>query len=164
MVGCSSMLVYNFLRAPSLASFAESISSLEEESEDNVWRILPEQREYYTKQFKRLQPVEDGVVQGTQHINYHNVVSYGLKHHKWKFLIDCARYVVKIWKWLLVWGEEAWLGLDKFWGQNFRIPHFSKAKYGKISNTKIYMTVEKDSKLNSKQIEPWDGVASWVLS
>ncbi|XP_078375123.1 uncharacterized protein LOC144658558 isoform X2 [Oculina patagonica] len=52
------------LRAPSLASFAESISSLEEESEDNVWRILPEQREYYTKQFKRLQPAEDGVVKG----------------------------------------------------------------------------------------------------
>lgn len=56
-----------FGRAPSLASFAESISSLEEESEDNVWRILPEQREYYTKQFKRLQPAEDGVVKGNLH-------------------------------------------------------------------------------------------------
>ena len=52
-------------RAPSLASFAESISSIEEESEDNLWRILPEQREYYTKQFRRLQPIEGGVVKGT---------------------------------------------------------------------------------------------------
>ena len=51
-------------RAPSLASFAESISSLEEETEDIVWRILPEQREYYTKQFRRLQPAETGVVKG----------------------------------------------------------------------------------------------------
>lgn len=52
------------LRAPSLASFAESISSIEEESEDNLWRIMPDQREYYTKQFRRLQPVQDGVVKG----------------------------------------------------------------------------------------------------
>lgn len=52
------------LRAPSLASFAESVSSIEEESEDNVWHILPDQREYYTKQFLRLQPAVDGVVKG----------------------------------------------------------------------------------------------------
>lgn len=52
------------LRAPSLASFAESISSIEEESEDNLWRILPEQKEYYTKQFIKLQPIEGGVVKG----------------------------------------------------------------------------------------------------
>ena len=54
----------HWCRAPSLASFAESISSIEEESEDNLWRILPEQREYYTKQFRRLQPIEGGVVKG----------------------------------------------------------------------------------------------------
>ncbi|XP_029187078.2 ralBP1-associated Eps domain-containing protein 1-like isoform X2 [Acropora millepora] len=52
------------LRAPSLASFAESISSIEEESEENLWRILPEQRDYYTKQFQKLQPVQDGLVKG----------------------------------------------------------------------------------------------------
>ena len=54
----------HFFRAPSLTSFAESISSIEEEGEDNAWRILPEQRDYYTKQFKRLQPVDGGVVKG----------------------------------------------------------------------------------------------------
>ena len=63
----TTVSVYNnfWFRAPSLASFAESISSIEEESEDNLWRILPEQREYYTKQFRRLQPIEGGVVKGT---------------------------------------------------------------------------------------------------
>lgn len=58
-------LLNSFLyRAPSLASFAESISSIEEESEENLWRILPEQRDYYTKQFQKLQPVQDGLVKG----------------------------------------------------------------------------------------------------
>ena len=58
-------LLNSFLyRAPSLASFAESISSIEEESEENLWCILPEQRDYYTKQFQKLQPVQDGLVKG----------------------------------------------------------------------------------------------------
>ena len=59
-----NLIFVHWCRAPSLASFAESISSIEEESEDNLWRILPEQREYYTKQFRRLQPIEGGVVKG----------------------------------------------------------------------------------------------------
>ena len=62
---CGFFFFFFACRAPSLASFAESISSIEEESEDNLWRIMPDQREYYTKQFRRLQPVQDGVVKGT---------------------------------------------------------------------------------------------------
>lgn len=33
-----------------------------------MWCILPDQREYYTKQFLRLQPAIDGVVKGNNRI------------------------------------------------------------------------------------------------
>ncbi|XP_032219479.2 ralBP1-associated Eps domain-containing protein 1 isoform X2 [Nematostella vectensis] len=52
------------LRAPSLTSFAESTSSVEDEGEEDVWVIQHEQRDYYATQFRKLQPGEDGVIKG----------------------------------------------------------------------------------------------------
>lgn len=42
---------------------SSSISS-ENESIDDVWTISKEQREYYLKQFKTMQPEENGVIIG----------------------------------------------------------------------------------------------------
>ena len=47
---------------------------MEEEGEENPWVIQPEQKDYYTKQFQKLQPMEDGVVKGEINVLYCFVV------------------------------------------------------------------------------------------
>ena len=47
------------------SSVPESTSSMEDsESENEEWKITSEQREYYTNQFKKLQPNEGDVIKG----------------------------------------------------------------------------------------------------
>ncbi|KXJ10106.1 RalBP1-associated Eps domain-containing protein 1 [Exaiptasia diaphana] len=53
------ILLYNRPPSPS-----KSTSSIEEEQETSPWHILAEQYEYYTKQFRRLQPNDGGVIKG----------------------------------------------------------------------------------------------------
>lgn len=47
-------------------SIPESMSSVESEQDDSVWKINTEQREYYTKQFKKIQPNIGEVIKGPQ--------------------------------------------------------------------------------------------------
>ena len=43
-----------------------STSSLESEVEDTVWKINDEQRDYYTNQFKTLQPNVIDIIKGIE--------------------------------------------------------------------------------------------------
>ena len=43
-----------------------STSSLESEVEDTVWKINDEQRDYYTNQFKTLQPNVMDIIKGIE--------------------------------------------------------------------------------------------------
>ena len=55
------------------------MSSVDSEQDDSVWKINNEQREYYTKQFKKIQPNISEVIKGK--INFFlqgNLVVYKL--------------------------------------------------------------------------------------
>ena len=49
-------------------SIRGSTSSLESEVEDTVWKINDEQRDYYTNQFKTLQPNVMDIIKGIEQI------------------------------------------------------------------------------------------------
>ena len=46
------------------SSIPESTSSVDSSSDNEEWRITQEQKEYYTNQFKSLQPNEVDVIKG----------------------------------------------------------------------------------------------------
>ena len=63
------MLFYFRNMAGSLSdSVRGSTSSLESEVEDTVWKINDEQRDYYTNQFKTLQPNVMDIIKGIEQI------------------------------------------------------------------------------------------------
>ena len=63
------MLFYFRNMAGSLSdSVRGSTSSLESEVEDTVWTINDEQRDYYTNQFKTLQPNVMDIIKGIEQI------------------------------------------------------------------------------------------------
>lgn len=63
------MLFYFRNMAGSLSdSVRGSTSSLESEVEDSVWKINDEQRDYYTNQFKTLQPNVMDIIKGIEQI------------------------------------------------------------------------------------------------